>query len=57
MSAAKVQHQSSKSNSMDKFTWKVLLRWATKSAPTPFPGTEADTGRNNTMARMYYITI
>ena len=30
--------------STTKFTWKVILKWVTASAYTPFPGTQADEG-------------
>ena len=48
MRAVKVWRESSEPNSTDKLTWKVLLKWATASAPSPFPrpGKEAETGKN-----------
>ena len=30
--------------STTKFTWKVILKWVTASAYTPFPGAQADEG-------------
>lgn len=44
MRTVKLQYYTNEERSTNKFTWKVLLKWAITSDHTPFPGTPADKG-------------